>query len=243
MNSTKKTLGQLIKKHREKKGWSLAKLSAATNGAITPSYLSRIEQDKKENISLKIAVELAEALEFDINEIIQLYTDKQNNVQRDMYLTLRELLRSNDVIINDDVENPLFGSIKLKDAMGELLTMIFQFSYKSDYTAISFSDLVKKIEEITLIIRETYVEDPSLKLRLGGVNYEVYKDEIFREQQFSNQIDDSKIIHLIKVNEEILAVKDGLITAESDKFSITLYKKGTSIRLIMFSNFVDYKQR
>jgi len=135
--SINENFGSVIKYLREKKGLSLLELNEITG--ISQSYISRIENGSRLAPTIPIIIALANALETDLSELLQLAGVEKQEVTGKF---IGELILSNEFVINDCsasneqkellvkiVDIVLYSNWELKqyDCIAELLKTIHHF--------------------------------------------------------------------------------------------------------------------
>lgn len=71
-NNTKQEIGNWLKAGRKAKRLTLQDLSLATKGELSVSYLSRLENNQRDNPSIQKLSQIALLLDLDISEVVDL---------------------------------------------------------------------------------------------------------------------------------------------------------------------------
>ena len=80
-----------VKKGRLEKGYTLQQLSEKTNGQISCSYLSRLENSQRENPGLDALLIIGEALELKIGDLIGESSPKDSTIQNEIERVMKKL--------------------------------------------------------------------------------------------------------------------------------------------------------
>lgn len=80
-----------VKKGRLEKGYTLQQLSEKTNGQISCSYLSRLENSQRENPGLDALMIIGEALDLKIGDLIGESVPKDNTLQNEIERVTKKL--------------------------------------------------------------------------------------------------------------------------------------------------------
>lgn len=89
--------GSVIKHARERKGYSLKELEEITG--ISASYINRLEHCERRAPSYPIIELLADALDLDVSELLEVSSEKDINEAKG----ISELLLTNDFTIDEDI--------------------------------------------------------------------------------------------------------------------------------------------
>ncbi|WPC42797.1 helix-turn-helix transcriptional regulator [Clostridium sp. JS66] len=96
-----RSLGLILKEMRENQGFSMHDLSKKVN--ISPAYISRIETENRDNISLNYFVKLAKVLKIPLSVILEIYPDCFIDSNLEEITTLDELIiKSNFIFVGKD---------------------------------------------------------------------------------------------------------------------------------------------
>ena len=67
----KESFGELIKRNRKSKKFTLQRVSDRTRGYVSPSYVSRLEKSEKESPAFSVVCEITNALEMDLEDVFR----------------------------------------------------------------------------------------------------------------------------------------------------------------------------
>jgi len=111
-----------VKKGRLKKGYTLQQLSAKTNGQISCSYLSRLENSQRENPGLDALLIIGEALELKIGDLIGESLPKDNTLQNEIErVTKKMVLLGNSIDnITGKIPEKTVNEMLIVDCLGSL---------------------------------------------------------------------------------------------------------------------------
>lgn len=136
-----------IKSARERKGLSLQRLGDLTS--TSASYINRLEKFERKNPSITVLVSLAEALDLDVWELLNLAYNEQGDNTPDIV----DLFMSSDFSIDGVVVN----DPGLRKTIVDLLLMIvYQLDEEIDYREIvPLIDLIKKFHtDMKVVLKE-----------------------------------------------------------------------------------------
>lgn len=130
-------LGKMIRRLREKKGWSTQRLAEKAN--ISGSYLNRIEVGERKRPTLIVLEDLANALEINITELLQLthMDDKE-------LISLDELFLSNEITVNGTETL----SADVKEDLLKVIDIIFMTEWQKETLVDDMYEVMKAISEL-----------------------------------------------------------------------------------------------
>ena len=111
-----------VKKGRLEKGYTLQQLSEKTNGQISCSYLSRLENSHRENPGLDALLIIGEALELKISDLIGESSPKDSTIQNEIERVMNKLfLLGNSVdAITGEIPEKTVNEMLIVDFLGSL---------------------------------------------------------------------------------------------------------------------------
>ena len=139
--------GLILKRERQNKGLSLAKLSQVIlkelNVSLNASYINRLESGEQQNPSFTIVCALCSALDLDINEIFRAfnYENLIADYDQDSEFTIEELIRLHKVKVPDG--NGLLGKEEQ-----EIIINIIQTAFRIAKNEITFDQLSPLLHEL-----------------------------------------------------------------------------------------------
>lgn len=138
-------LGSMLRHVRNQRKMSLASLADKTG--ISASYINRIELGERKAPSYPIIVQIAEALDISVSELLNIKEDEHEDSEP---ISIAKLILSNDVSYTDD-------SKMINKEEKENLLKIIQFIIKTpwkDKKHIEMVELMKEIDEFKEVQKE-----------------------------------------------------------------------------------------
>lgn len=141
------TFGHIIKRERQNKGLSLAKLSKVIfkelGVSLNASYINRLESGEQQNPSFTIVCALSSALDLDINEVFRAfhYENLIADYDQEAEFSVEELIRLHKV------KSPEEDELLSKEEQ-EILINIIQTSFRIAKSEISFEKLLPLLQEL-----------------------------------------------------------------------------------------------
>ena len=130
------TIGQIIKIVREKA--KISQTDLARLSGVSLAYVSRLEGNERENISIKLLDNIFNALNVSIQDVLSNYNSffKKSNKASDTYLNdIVEYINSNEV----KFENNVIDDMK-KEALIDLI-------HKINDSNVNYSEILSVVEE------------------------------------------------------------------------------------------------
>jgi|SRR5690625_3861931 len=234
LKDTNLFIGDLIKREREERGWSLQRLSDEMNNEINPSYLWRLEKNDKKNPSLNIFLKLVDILNIDLKEALHIHgyshlVDPNNTTTK----SLIEMLRTNEIRIELDYHSTIILSTTVKEELGTFITLLFEQSIQNEGLSKSFSELEKLIK----LIQQEVNKYKETEKEINGYNYHIILDDYFIEQNLEKnisveQINQCLVKEIIKLGEPT----QGIISFTVENFNIHAFKVRRKIRILEIYN-------
>ena len=111
-----------VKKGRLEKGYTLQQLSEKTNGQISCSYLSRLENSQRENPGFDALLIIGEALELKIGDLIGESSPKDSTIQNEIErVTKKMVLLGNSIdIITGKIPEKTVNEMLIVECLGSL---------------------------------------------------------------------------------------------------------------------------
>ena len=111
-----------VKKGRLEKGYTLQQLSEKTNGQISCSYLSRLENSQRENPGLDALLIIGEALELKIGDLIGESSPKDSTIQNEIERVTKKLVLLGNSIdtITGKIPKKIVNEMLIVDCLGSL---------------------------------------------------------------------------------------------------------------------------
>ena len=138
------SFGEIIKREREKKGMSLKALadliSKVQKNAITSSYLSRLENNDKNNPTIKLTCLITKMMGLDFKEVIHSFgygelldtSNKSSKFQSlDTLIRLNKINAPSMMVIGDVAEEVPLTEAE-KEIFINLIKLIFAFTLETD---------------------------------------------------------------------------------------------------------------
>jgi len=111
-----------VKKGRLEKGYTLQQLSEKTNGQISCSYLSRLENSQRENPGLDALLIIGEALELKISDLIGETLPRDNTLKNEIECVTKKLVLLGNSIdtITGKIPEKIVNEMLIVDCLGSL---------------------------------------------------------------------------------------------------------------------------
>jgi|SRR5690625_172805 len=221
-------IGDLIKRERENRGWSLQRLSDEMNNEINPSYLWRLENNDKTNPSINVFFKLIDILNLDLKEALYIHGYSHLiDLNKAKTKNLIEILRTNEISIKVNLHQTITLSSIVKEKLGYFITLLFEQTIQNRGLSYTFSEL----EELMKVIQEEMNKYKNIEI--DGYKYQITLDDYFIEQNFEKNISMDKIKEclsneIIKIGEPI----QGIISFSVDNFNIHAFKVRRNVRLL-----------
>ncbi|MDV2581674.1 helix-turn-helix domain-containing protein [Alkalibacillus haloalkaliphilus] len=233
-------LGQLIKRERMDKGWSLAELAAEMGNSVDRSYLWRIEKGEKKNPSLSIILKLIRTLDIDLAEFLALYGMEgilsSVKVINESDFTFEDLYRNHK--LNWSNQNQL-NEKKIKHQIDQtekehliaINNKIYSAAFKGEHD-YELTSIISEIESLVDKIKQKYNFEVSVEV--GKSIFNISIDQILIDQMINESIDRNRILYYFKAALAEGKVGEGLSEAMIENKLIITYKNNEKIRLIGF---------
>lgn len=111
-----------VKKGRLEKGYTLQQLSEKTNGQISCSYLSRLENSQRENPGLDALLIIGEALELKISDLIGETLPRDNTLKNEIECVTKKIVLLGNSIdnITGKIPEKIVNEMLIVDCLGSL---------------------------------------------------------------------------------------------------------------------------
>ena len=132
-----KSFGELIKKNRKSKKFTLQRVSDKTRGYVSPSYISRLEKSEKESPAFSVVCEIANALEMDLEDVFRSFGYEELILKRE------EGVRFNVSESNISTDNELEANVCV-----EKIVQLIKEYVEGDETYGTLPQIIHHIEQL-----------------------------------------------------------------------------------------------
>lgn len=176
------SFGEIVRREREGKNWSLAELSERLNELgefITPSYINRIENKKQSNPSFRVVAALSKALDLDIREVFRSFGYESLIVGYDQNaeFTIEELIRLHKIKLPvvqgmpDESKSGRLLNQEEQEALIRIIHITFEYTMSSN-NDVRMDKLVQLLQEIQHL-KELQQKNNSLQVTFMDVTFTV----------------------------------------------------------------------
>lgn len=235
MVNSNNALGEVIKRQREEKGWSLTELAERTDGRIERSYIFRLEKGEKKNPSWEVVLKLIEVLGINLRELLQLYNQDEilkREFEQTKKIGIREVLRMNNLYVKFDEDEQIELNMREKEKLADINEQILNSSYSQQIleNAISIIGEAKELQDLFRLRRQRYYIE-----EIGGTQYNIFWDNIIRDQMREYGIDNKRLMINLKSSLLENMVNEGMNELYFQGGNVFLYKKNVYIKFISLS--------
>jgi transcriptional regulator with XRE-family HTH domain len=214
------SFGEIVRREREGKNWSLAELSERLNELgefITPSYINRLENKKQSNPSFKVVAALSRALNLDIREVFRAFGYESLIVGYDenAEFTIEELIRLHKIkppVTQGMPDESKSDRLLNKEEQESLIRIIhITFEYITANNDVRMDKLVQLLQEIQHL-RDLQQKNNSLQVTFMNVTFTVQIDALLKNNEHNiESLKEDIQKEIAKKGSRLLDIPSGMI--------------------------------